>query len=400
MSKTALDHIASFDNLQKAWKGLYNGSRAKSRSTAGVDGISLNDFAVNPVANIQQISRRLKSGSYTFSKLRPHFIIKPNGKERVICVPTTEDRVVQAALLHYLSSRYTTRYSNSVSYGFLKGRGVQAAVKEAARIRNIKSWVFKTDIKAFFDNIDRSELKTKIKRVIRESSLHALLAQVVDCEIEASGRNEKDRLAKQGIRTGHGVRQGMALSPFFSNVVLESFDNELVKSGFAALRYADDLIFFGTTRLECEGMEAFARTALAKEGLEIPLSTEKNSKSEYFGPKDDAEFLGIGICRTSAGLYSLRILPSQIAAIRKTFLDLGNIDQLLARGLTLGFLGQHLTAKKSGYIQAYSHSDNIAELETALDEIQIKVLKKIYKDGLLIPLKDLSPSAYAFLGLA
>jgi retron-type reverse transcriptase len=393
------DYVTSYKSLNSAWRELYAKSRPKSKNTSGIDGQSLNDFAANAVANLHALSRKLRSKRYHFSKLKACFLTKPKGGERVICIGTTEDRIVQGALLHFLSERYTTRFSNDVSYGFLKNRGVQEAAEIAVKKRNLQPWVFKTDIKSFFDNISRTELKLKLKKVIRETTLHPLIFQIVDSEIHTPTRKERAKVARQGIKNGLGVRQGMSLSPFFSNVVLEAFDKAIVKAGFSALRYADDLIFFSSDLAGCHAQEEFARIELKKEKLEIPPSGIKDSKSEIFGPSDIADFLGIGLCQRSSGTYVIKILPKQLEKIRESFMDLSTVSQLLSRGITLAILGQHLTSKKSGYSHAYSHSENLAELETDLEDIVRKVLKKLYQTDLKIPTQELSPDAYAFLGL-
>lgn len=399
LTTSTLKKIASFENLKAAWKALLGSSRAKSRGTSGIDGQSLDDFHANETAFLLAISRQLNRGTYAFSPLKAYFLTKPDGSERVICIPTTSDRIVQGAILHFLTKKYTTRFSNEVSYGFIKGRGVQEAVKEAARRRANEPWVFKTDIKAFFDTIPRQELKAKIQKTVRETSLHPLLFEVVDSEIKSFSRGEERRIALQGIKKGRGVRQGMPLSPFFSNVVLERFDNSLTKSGYTALRYADDLIFFADGRVKCNEMEKYAKASLFKEGFEIPPSGVEGSKSEIFRPADVADFLGVGLCRRPNGSYAIKVLPKQIDKIRESFMELSSVESLLSRGITLARLGGLLASKKSGYIYAYAHSDNLSELDNALDDIERKVLKTLYVRDLRIPTKDLSPAAYTFLGL-
>ena len=145
----ALQVISSKKELLSAWKNLWSKTRPKSRATYGVDGVSLNDFDTNHLGNIRTISHQIRAGKYTFSDLRPYFIEKGNGKLRVICIPTTKDRVVQGVLLRYLQARYNARFSNPVSYGFLKGSSVKAALDRAKVLRKSHPWVFKTDIEAF-----------------------------------------------------------------------------------------------------------------------------------------------------------------------------------------------------------------------------------------------------------
>jgi group II intron reverse transcriptase/maturase len=400
MAKSALTEISSLPYLRKVWLELFGNARAASRDASGVDGVSLNDFATNHIVNLTSISEQLRNGTYKFSPLRPHFVLKPNGKERVICIPVTADRVVQAAILRYLTAKYVARLTNDVSYGFLKGRTVQKAIQESVRLRLDYPWVFKTDIQAFFDNIPRDALKSKLKRFIREPSLHALLYQIIDCELKPSGRSERKRIAAQGIVEGMGVRQGMAVSPFLSNVILERFDKSLMAAKIKVIRYADDLIFFAKSREGTEQAEKLAVNLLAREGFSIPSSTEPQSKSVHCDPGQTVEFLGAGIVRRSEGTYIARVMPNQITKIRQSFFEFASADRLLARRLTLAYLGRYLNAKRSGYIHAYEHCENIKELEISLNDIQVATLKKIYQDVLLIPVSNLEPSAYRFLGIS
>jgi group II intron reverse transcriptase/maturase len=397
MSKALLD-IASYDALNEAWKRLYNESRARSRDTRGIDGESLNDFNINAVANLKSLSKQLKNGTYTFSGLKPFFIPKPNGKLRLICVPCTRDRIVQGALLKYLSERYTSRFSNEVSYGFLKDRGVKKALLVAQAKRKAKPWVLKTDIKSFFDNIDRSDLKQKIKSIVKQRSLHKLLETVIDSEIVTSTSTERRNVAKLDIKAGVGVRQGMPLSPFFSNVVLENFDNATTTAGYSALRYADDLIFFGNDDDFCKEIESFCTRELKKVNLEIPASGAVDSKTVIYSPSEDAEFLGLSLSPEGDG-YTIKVSSEQIAKIVETFNHLGSVKELLARRLSLGNLSNHLRARKAGYTHAYDACTNLADLESQLENVEQKILKKLYTTELKIDLPKLSPEAYAFLGL-
>jgi group II intron reverse transcriptase/maturase len=398
MSSNTLKRISSFLSLQASWQNLWNEARPKSRGTYGIDEVSLNDFSKNAVANLHILSAQLRSGNYHFSELRPHFVEKPNGGVRVICIPTTQDRIVQGALLNFLSEKYTARFSNKISFGFLKGRTVKEALEVGRKKRQKKPWVFKTDIKAFFDRIQRDQLKEKIRRVVREPTLHPLLFEIVDCEIQTPNKYTKKKILSLGIESGRGVRQGMPLSPFFSNIVLEKFDKTVDSTGYSALRYADDLIFFSADEPTCKEIEKFCRRNLKKEGLEIPLLSDPKTKSVIFNPTEPADFLGVAICKSGAS-YQIKLLPDQIAKIQKAILDLGSIPELLSRKITIGKLGTSLGARKAGYINAYDMCSNIVELENALDHIEQKVLKRLYTEGLGIDLSKLSATAYTFLGL-
>ena len=395
---TALQRISSKQALISAWKTLWSKTRPKSRATNGSDGVSLHDFDTNHLGNLRAISRQIRNGTYAFSDLRPHFIDKGNGKLRVICIPTTRDRVVQGALLRLLQARYNARFSNTVSYGFLLGSSVKAALAQATTHRKAHPWVFKTDITAFFDRIPREELLTRIKRTIREKSLHELLEQVVRCEIQIASPSNEKKIHQQGIREGLGVRQGMPLSPFFSNLILERFDAQIEKAGLKAVRYADDLIFFADSETACRRIDEFCRESLAEDKLEIPPLGKLKSKSQIYSPTQDADFLGAAITLKNTK-YSVLLPRAKIDKILKDFLDLSSIKELVSRRLDMSQLISLLAAKKAGYINAYDMCENLDQLEQSLDAVEQRVLKKIYTEQLGIDLSKLPPVAHRFLGL-
>jgi len=393
----ALQNLLTASQLRRSWRELFYSTRTLSRNTAGTDGVTLNDFSIDPKGEIRTLLQTLKRGAFDFSPLKAHPILKPNGKYRLICVPTVRDRIVQRTLLRFLSDRYGHRLANRISYGFIKGRGVQEAAKEACKLRTKHPWVLKTDICSFFDRIDREILKSAVKRLVRERSLHGILEGAIDCEIGPLNRVNRKIVENLGIAQGCGVRQGMPLSPFFSNVILGAFDYAIQDRGIPAVRYADDLIFFSTSEDGCKQILDVCRHLLDKLKLEIPLLTH-GSKTVIYPPADAAEFLGLGICKLG-DRYSLRLLDNQRDTIRKRILEMGSTKELLARGITLASLGQSVSNRIAGYVSAYDCCDNIVEFENALERLRVKVLRQIYTKELKIPLEELSAEARTFLNL-
>jgi len=395
--QSALLAVVRYPSLSRAWNFLYHHTRASSRNTRGIDGISVNEVALDPKPELRRLAWELANGIFSFSPLRPHLIPKLNGKDRLICVPTIRDRIVQRALLDFLTSRYLTRFSNPISYGFVRYRTVQLAAKLACKHRSSLPWVFKTDIASFFDMVDRSLLANAIKRIIREKSIRPLLIAATLCEIDPPSRSTAKRITALGIKQGRGVRQGMPLSPFFANLILEQFDRSIIKTGYKAIRYADDLIFFASTEQECYKIHAFCRSELAKLKLSIP-DVGPESKSRIYEPNEPAEFLGLGLS-LQEGSYTLRLMPKQMEKIRSELLHLSSISELLSRKITLASLAAQIQNRTSGYLNAYEVCTNIQEAENELAGLTQKILLKIYRDGLKINLETLSTEARTFLGV-
>lgn len=398
MATSSFQKALSTEALLKAWKHLYSKTAKRSKDTVGIDGISINDYEIHHKANIARLARELQNNEFRFKSLNPHFIIKPNSdKFRLICVPTVEDRIVQRALVNFLSFKYLKKLDNSISYGFVPGRSVPEAAQRACDLRKKNHWVLKTDITSFFDMIPRELLQSTIRKEIKDSSLHEILMMAACCEVDKSKPSTAARLKVIGIKTGLGVRQGMPLSPFFANLLLYPLDKKLMELKLKAVRYADDLIFFSDSEQSCKSILETCQNEISKLKLSLP-EIAPGSKSVIYSPFDPAEFLGLELARTSTG-YELRLSKNQRQKIRAEILQLGTIKELLSRGITLRNLGPHLSAKVNGYLNAYSACTNYKQLESALQDIEKKTLRYLYEKELRIDLSSANGETRRFLNL-
>jgi RNA-directed DNA polymerase len=397
MPATAYDKVLSHAALFNAWKGLYKKTKPLSRNTVGIDGICINDFHANSKGHLARLAEELREREFKFAPLKPYLIPKANKKLRLISVPTVRDRIVQRALVEYLSEKYHDKLANNVSFGFVRGRGVQLAAEIACKSRAKHPWIYKTDITSFFDNIDRETLKAAIKKAVKEKSLHAILFDALSSEVESSNRSIRANIAKLGIQPGQGVRQGMPLSPFFSNLMLLDFDRKVHLSGASAVRYADDLIFLCTDEKQCHAAASFCKSEFARIGLTVP-PVEPGSKSIIYTPEQPADFLGLELSK-SGSQYELRVSDIQLQRLEQEILSFSSIKELLNRQITLKTLGQSIAAKRNGYLAAYGVCSNIENLNARLAKAEQRALRNVYRDGLGIDLSKVSSHARTFLGI-
>jgi len=128
----------------------WNSSRDSTAKpgAAGIDNETAKRFASNADANIDKIKKRLHDGTFGFSPLMPFFALKHgSNKERVICIPTVRDRIVQRAIVNYFAVSKNLPVYNDSSFGFIKGQGTKKAIERAVELRSVFEWCVKADVR-------------------------------------------------------------------------------------------------------------------------------------------------------------------------------------------------------------------------------------------------------------
>lgn len=169
---------------------------------------------------------------------------------RIISIPDPELMKVQRWINKNI---LTLGRPNSVSYAFMEG----ISVKDAAELHCGCRWLIKLDVRQFFETI--SEIP--VYRVFRKFGYQPLVSFELTRLCSRLGSNTKARNKKRWLankdkynvinqykhyRMGH-LPQGAPTSPMLSNLVMESFDESILKianeCNLVYTRYADDLAF-------------------------------------------------------------------------------------------------------------------------------------------------------------
>lgn len=373
---------------------MYADSSGPRRNSFGVDGVSINDLKQDQQASLFKLSRAIRSLGYQPSPLLPHFIPKPDGKDRVICVPTVSDRLVQRALLAQLIGE-GYGFNNAISYGFVKGRSVRHAALRAVELRGQCPWAYKADISSFFDMIDRQHLMDVVRTKVGLRSLHPIIRLIASTEISYRNYSVEKRVRKIGIERGVGLRQGMPLSPYLANVMLISFDRAVEKKRIPMVRYADDIIAFANSREECEDIHNFCSGLLEEIGLSVHRLGE-SSKTQIVEPAEVVEFLGLGLERAKAG-YRLVVTQRQLDAIKQKIFNFSDLDFCLSNKITLSKLMSKINNSVDGYREAYKLCDNSLHLDHVLESAKSQVLKTLFSKHFGIDFSALSAKKKEFL---
>jgi RNA-directed DNA polymerase len=386
--------ILSKSNLIQAW----NASRdsTSDAGSAGIDKESAKQFAANLDAKLEEIKKRLHEGTYGFSGLRPVFISKPNSdKERVICVPTVRDRIVQRAIVNYLASTKKLPIYNASSFGFLKGQGTANAIAKAVELRSVYEWCVKADIESFFDQVPRHILRDRVSAVLQNHSLAPLIWNAIDCEVRGTSTDIK-RAAAQGIKSGLGIRQGMPLSPLLANLILSKFDRAVEAHRIPMVRYADDLLLFFGTEEEAKHGQKFVNEHLMRVDLKL-----SHKKTFVYGPEHNITFLGLEIAfLQTLKKYVARVSRPQIQKIKDRLESDYSYEAMVKSSNTLSEATVRLTRSVAAYLGVYRSAHDYIILSDELEKTMKVILSNLYSEIFSIDVcEKLDDRAKRFLGI-
>jgi RNA-directed DNA polymerase len=370
--------IISKAALSKAWKDSRDSKQNSGRS--GTDLVTAQQFAANLDSHLSQLARSLQKGTFGFSKLRPVFIPKPNSdKERMICIPTVRDRLVQRVICEYITSKKLFPIYNSSSFGFIKGRGTQEAIKRVVQLRGEYKWCLKTDIEAFFDRVPRPYLKARVRQCLGVHSITPLIWKAIDCETKLTP-DTKPKLHKQGIRQGLGIRQGMPLSPLLANLALADFDRQIDAHKIEMVRYADDLVLFFDSKDKARHGQELVKSLLKQIQLTIPEIAD-GSKTAIVSSDEPLLFLGREIVHlASENAFVARVGNKQIAKIKTRLSDDFSFHKRAKSEKTFQNTIEDLSKSISAYLGIYRDAHNYKHFEGELRGQGRAVILQLFKE--------------------
>ena len=101
----SIAHLITTGELYVAFQCL------RREASAGIDGVTYEEYEKNAERNIRELHQRLKGGKYQCQPLRRVYIPKENGKQRPISIPALEDKIVQKAVGELLNAIYEQVFS-------------------------------------------------------------------------------------------------------------------------------------------------------------------------------------------------------------------------------------------------------------------------------------------------
>ncbi len=225
MSSDLYFQLCSYSNLELAYK------KARKHKTLRPDVIEFEQDLNN---NLLQLQTELLLHAYQPKPLTT-FVIK-DPKTRKISKSDFRDRIIHHALCNIIEPLFENRFIYD-SYANRKGKGTLKAInrfrtfsQKVTKNNKANAFVFKADIKKYFENVNHSILLTILKRKIPDTKVIWLIKRIL-----SNYHNEKECI---------GMPLGNLTSQFFANVYLHELDH-YVKYSLKAqyyIRYVDDFV--------------------------------------------------------------------------------------------------------------------------------------------------------------
>ena len=340
---TALFHHVTVDLLRTSFLKL------KRKASAGVDGVTWEQYAQDLEPNLLDLHARLRRGAYRAKPSRRTYIPKTDGRQRPLGIAALEDKIVQRAVVEVLNAVYETDFVG-FSYGFRPGRHQHQALDAltVGILRKKVNWVLDTDIRGFFDAIDHGWMMKFIEHRIRDPKILRLIRKWLSAGVI---ENERWNACKEGSP------QGATISPLLANIYLHYvFDvwvrwwrRQAGRGEVTVVRFADDIVLGFQYRRDALMFHRELEQRMAKFGLALhPDKTrliefgwyahERRARRGKGRPKT-FDFLGFThICGRARSGSFLLVRHTRADRMRE---KLGHIKRELMRR-------RHLSIKKQG----------------------------------------------------
>lgn len=248
-----------------------------STTGKGVDRLNGFQFAMNAKAQLAIASAKCLLGTYRFSPFLE--VLKTKGRDknpRLIGIPTVRDRVVLHQLNKFLASLYPERVPKNVASTYV--REISTDLKGRSPT---ETWICSTDIKTFYDSIQRDRLLTVLAKKIKSRNALKLIGHALDTPTVPKNTR---RARHSDYRTDVGVPQGLAISNILASIYMQEVDDVMPTTGITYYRYVDDVLMYGDHDTL---QKAFAslRARLKRRGLSLhPLGSGKSHFQQLSKP--------------------------------------------------------------------------------------------------------------------
>ena len=379
-----VQNLASYLNAETL-KAIHK--TMKSGKASGIDKVTKEEYELKLEENLENLVKRMKSGSYRPNPTRRVYIPKETkGKMRPLGISWYEDKLVENAIAQILEQIYEPKFYNE-SFGFRPNRNCHMAVRETIEMVQYRktNYVVEADIRGFFDNVSHEWLMKMLAHDIADKKFLEIIEKFLKAGIMENGKY---------LDSEQGTPQGNGASPVLVNIylhyVLDNWFDVIVKRQCEGecylIRYADDFVCCFQNKREAEVFRQRLEERFKKYGLELAEEKTKILEFGRFARKnrerrgerkpDSFDFLGFTFycgmdgkkqffrCRVKTSKKKLR---SKIKQMKEWIKD--------HRTMPLELIFKTVNAKLRGHYQYYGVTDNTREVKNYLTQTKRLLFK-------------------------
>src|SRR5262245_31894655 len=383
MRFTALLHHVDAESLRAAYW------RLRRQAAPGEDGVKWAEYGRDLEANLQDLHGRIHRGAYRPKPSRRVFIPKADGRQRPLGIATTEDKIVQSAVVEVLNAIYETDFIG-FSYGFRPGRKQHDALDALATgiLRKKVNVVLDADIRDFFTSLDHGWLEKFLEHRIGDKRVLRLIQKWLKAGVIENG---------SWAESEEGTPQGATVSPLLANVYLhyafdqwvERWRRRQARGDMVVVRYADDFVVGFEHRADAERFQAELSERLAKFGLELKAEKTRliefgrhaasNRAARGLGKPETFDFLGFTHIsgKTRAGRFALK--RKTIAKRMRTKLREVKAELMRRLHLPIPVVGRWLGSVVRGHLAYYAvpgNSEAVHEFSQQVKRLWTRTLRR------------------------
>ena len=353
-----MDETKPFKISKQTVREAFNKVKA-NKGSYGIDDQTIEEYERNLKSNLYKLWNRMSSGTYFPKPVKAVSIPKKNGGQRILGIPTVEDRIAQMVAKMYLEPNVEPIFYDN-SYGYRPNKSAIDAI-EITRKRCWKyEWVLEFDVKGLFDNIRHDYLLKLVNKHTEEKWIMLYIERWLKTPFKMVDGTIKERTA--------GTPQGGVISPVLANIFMHyAFDDYMTKKfkNIPWCRYADDGVCHCVSLKQAKYLKKKLQERFAKCGIEMNLEKTrivycKELERKYDYENTTFDFLGYTfrqrMVKTSKGKvftgYAPAISSKAQKAIRK---DIRSWNLQKQTSLSIIEIANKYNGKIQGWINYYSH---------------------------------------------
>lgn len=354
--------------------------RTRSNSGSLTSALSNETLDEIRVSWFERTANIMRNGVFQFSPSRRTYISRPDGKKRLLTIPSPKDKIIQEAMRFLLMLVFENDFSEN-SHGWVTGRGCHTALNQIKMQFVHDNWFIEGDIDQQFSSINHQILVNLLKTKIDDQAFIDLIYKY----LRVGYGKSSDEITHKRL----GASQGEVLSPILANIYMTPFDKwvesqlipkytkgrrkkansaytKMVRSGKVTdhsthslyahdrnsirlhyVRYADDFIMgLNGPKIYCEQIVGECRTFLFEQ-LKLTLNIERTKITH--SQLNSAKFLGYRVYKTKLSKMKISYNSKDKLTRRttNTILD-GPIDQIVEKLKERGYTKKDGSPTRNG----------------------------------------------------